>query len=484
MQYVPLLCIIMPVFSAALLVICSCKKEIFRKIIANGGCLITFAAVVSMTWGLKSGGRLGGEISHLASPLIFSFSADLLSYFFALIFSFIFLVVMIYSWGYMKQSHAQIRYFSLLLILESTMLGVVLSSSLVGLFVFFEAMTIAAYLLIIHEEDEMAMFAGAKFLFMTIVAGLAIFFGLVVLQHLAGRLDFLPGGYIEPSSLAMYGLLAFFLGFGIKAGMFPVHIWLPDAHPTAPAPVSAILSGCSIKLGAYGMIRIIYDVFGVETVRALSFDRLLMMLAVATILIGSALALQQDHLKRRLAYSSVTQIGYIILGISLLNSYALFGALFHIFTHAIMKSGLFLCAGAIITQTGKKYISQLSGIGYQMPVVMLSFTVFAMTIVGLPPFIAFTSKWHLAAGALDSGMPILVFLLILSSMLNALYYFPIAIRAFLGPSVISSRNLVMDELPRGMLWTTALLAVLCVVFAFIQPNWPVIMAGRIAASIF
>ena len=486
MQYLPLLSVIIPLIFAVLLVFCRSAQPKLQKILVICGSLLPFMTVMAMFPSLKEGGIAGTGNAAVIFPLSFSFTADPLSIFIAAIFSVCGLIATIYSFGYINHSHAQIRYYIFMLVFQASMLGVVLSGSLLVLFIFFELMTVSAYLLVIHEEDETAMVAGKKFLYMSLAAGLFIFLGLSITYSLAGRLDFISGGYIGASPLAAVALFAFLVGFGVKAGMFPLHIWLPDAHPAAPAPVSALLSGCSIKTGIYGIIRVMHYIYELEAVRAAKLDQVLLVLAVATILLGSALALRQDHLKRRLAYSSVAQIGYVLLGISLLTERAMFGALFHIFSHAVMKSALFLCAGAIITQTGKKYISQLAGIGYQMPVVMLSFTLASITMVGIPPFNAFISKWHLAVASLETGRMALVVVLIVSSLLNALYYFPIVINAFFVKTTKSEgkKSFICDELPAGMIWTTALLAVLCVVFAFIQPNWPVIMAGRIAASIF
>jgi multicomponent Na+:H+ antiporter subunit D len=484
MHYLPTILVLTP-FVFALLAILFNRSELTVKVIAVAGSAVLLPVSLAMLPVVRSGEILGTGTYFLEFPLPVSFQADMLSIFFAVIFTFCYLMSMIYSLGYLGHSHAKGRYFALMLICEGAMLGVIMASSLVGLFLFFELMAVTSYLLVIHEEDETAMFAGAKYFYMTIVAGLCIFFGLVVTYYLAGRLDFVSGGYVPASPLAAYALFAFMIGFGLKAGMFPVHIWLPDAHPAAPAPVSALLSGLMIKTGAYGFIRIIHHVYGLDLVRAVSFDRVLLVLAVVTILLGSAMALQQDHLKRRLAYSSVAQIGYVLLGISLLTERALFGALFHIFSHALMKSALFLCAGAVITQTGKKYTSQMVGIGYQMPVIMLSFTLAAVTMVGIPPFNAFISKWHLAVASLETGQAGLVFILVLSSLLNAMYYFPIIINAFFVENrQVKKTSFIRDELPPSMLWTTALMAVLCVAFAFIQPHWPVEITSRIAASLF
>ncbi len=485
MHYLPAITVITPLISALLIIILCGSREMLARIIVVVGSAVTFLSTLAMYPMIRDGAILGTGTNHFASPLSFFFQADYLSFFMGVIFTFCFLLIIINSLGYLSHSHAKARYLALIIFTEGAMLGVVMSASLIGFLIFFELMTVGAYLLVIHEEDEVAMFAGAKFLYMSLAAGLCIFFGLVVTYFLGGRLDFIPGGYLTVSPLARYAMLAFLLGFGVKAGMFPVHIWLPDAHPAAPAPVSAMLSGLSIKTGAYGLIRVIHDVYGIEVIKAMSLDRMLLVLAVITILIGSALALQEDQLKRRLAYSSVAQIGYILLGISLLTERAMLGTLLHIFSHALMKGTLFLCAGAIITQTGKKYISQMKGIGYEMPVVMLSFTIAAVTIVGIPPFNAFISKWHLALASLETSQAILVVVLMASSLLNALYYFPIISGAFM-PSEEQYRQKIFswDRVPVSMLWTTALMAALCVGFAFARPHWPVLVASRIAALYF
>lgn len=487
MHTLPAVSVMSPfVFSLILLIFCR-RKERAMKVVALLGSAVSFLACAAMIPAFINGETLGTGSKFMSFPLAVSFLADPVGMFFGLIFSVCFLLAMIYSFGYLKSGRAKQRYYTLLLASQGTILGVVLSASLFGLFLFFELMAIVSYLLIIHEEDGNAMYAGAKYLFMTIVAGLSIFFGLVATFYLSGRLDFSAGGYVAPSMTATFALFAFMVGFGLKAGMFPLHIWLPDAHPAAPAPVSALLSGCMIKTGAYGLIRVIYYMYTIEAVKSAHLDSVLLGLAVTTILLGSALALQQDHLKRRLAYSSVAQIGYVLLGIALLSERALFGALFHIFSHAFMKGTLFLCAGAIAMQTGKKYISQMQGIGLQMPVTMLAFSLAAVTMVGIPPFNAFISKWHLAVAALEEGRGILVAVLIASSLLNALYYFPIVVQAFFvkGDGTEAAKaGWWREEIPRGMIWSTALLAILCVAFAFVQPHWPVVLANKITAAVF
>ena len=487
MDLMPVITVAVP-FIAALALLLFCRRETPMKAVTLIGSAISFVASAAMIPALVAGQTLGTGIQYMSFPLPIAFHADGISIFFAVIFSFCFLVAFIYSFGYLAHGHSKLRYYVLLLGVQGSILGVVMAYSLFGLFLFFELMAILSYALVVHEEDSKAMAAGSKYLFMTVVAGLAIFFGLAVTYFIGGRLDYVAGGYVQASPLVSYALFAFLIGFGLKAGMFPLHIWLPDAHPAAPAAVSALLSGCMIKTGAYGFIRVIHYVYTIEAVQSVGFDTVLLWLAVVTILLGSAMALQQDQLKRRLAYSSVAQIGYVLLGIAMLSEQALLGALFHIFSHALMKGTLFLCAGAIITQTGKKYVSEMKGIGYQMPVTMVAFTLAAVTMVGIPPFNGFISKWHLAMASLESGQMFLVAVLISSSLLNALYYFPIIVNAFfpreIEETVKSKTVWLRDEVPRSMVWSTALLAVLCVAFAFIQPHWPVVFASKIAAVIF
>ncbi|MBS3901651.1 MAG: monovalent cation/H+ antiporter subunit D family protein [Dethiobacter sp.] len=486
MDYLPLYSVVIPLLAAGIMLLC-CRSESAVSLLALIGSALSFAASAGMLPALANGQTLGTVQGYLSFPLHIYFRADGVSIFFGVIFSFCFLLAIIYSLGYMRQGRAKLRYYALLLVAQSAILGVVMTSSLVGLFLFFEVLAVVSYLLVIHEEDTVTMSAGAKYLFMTIVAGFAIFFGLVVTYFLAGRLDYLSGGYVAASPLAGAALFAFLIGCGLKAGMFPLHIWLPDAHSAAPAPVSALLSGCMIKTGVYGLIRVLYYVYTPQAIQAVWYDQVLLWLAVATIFLGSALALQQDHLKRRLAYSSVAQIGYVLLGMALMAEQALQGAIFHVFSHALMKGTLFFCAGIIVAQTGKKYVSQLQGIGRQLPVTMLSFALAAVTIVGIPPFNAFFSKWHLASASLAAGKESLVALLIVSSLLNALYYFPIVVNAFFGEETEEEKTRtgrLEAATPRSMVCSTAVLALLCVLFAFVQPHWPMELARRIAAGIF
>lgn len=462
-----------------------------------------FVAIFSMYGMLKDGGVIFGRFYFLALPYSIFFRVDMLSYFLGLLASFLWLLAAIHSIGYMAHEHAHDRYYAFLFIAFGGCLGCIFAGDLLGLFVFFEIMAVSAYVLVAHEEHGYAMFAGAKYLFMSVAAGLAIFFSLIITYYLSGgNISLNHFGLItENSPLAFFAFLGFLLGFGVKAGIFPVHIWLPDAHPAAPSPVSALLSGVMIKVGAYGLIRVFYQVYGFAFLQEVGWNTIALVLSTITILIGSALALMQDDIKRRLAYSSVAQIGYVVLGISMLSELAFIGAIYHIFTHAFMKGALFLIAGALIVQAGERRISRLGGVGRKMPLTMIAFTLCSLSMVGIPPFNGFVSKWQLCLGALEIGQPFFVILLIVSSLLNSAYYFPIVVSAFFaktpqletvaGADAASSTgaehgemHVKWQEAPLNMLIPIMILAIGCIAFVLMPQNWPLEMVKAAVSELF
>lgn len=501
----PALAVLFPIAAGlALYFITNYGNTKLREPLAVAFSGLTLLLVILMYPPIKAGQVLEAGYRLFELPLSITFRVDGIGFFLALLASFLWFLATFYSSRYLAHSHGHDRYYAFLLMVQGGCMGVMLTGDLLGLFLFFEFMAISTYVLIAHEEDAYSLFAGAKYLYMTVAGGLAIFFGLVVTYYLAGDISFAqPDGLIhEPSNLALFAFIGFLIGFGIKAGMFPLHVWLPDAHPAAPAPVSALLSGVMIKTGAYGMIRVFHDIYSPRFFESVNWELIVVILASVTILLGSALAILQDNLKRRLAYSSIAQIGYILLGISLLSERAMAGALYHIFTHAFMKGCLFLCAGAIIVQTGKKNISEMGGIGFKMPLTMLCFTLASLSMVGIPPFNGFISKWQLCLAALELNQPIFVALLIVSSLLNAVYYFPIVIAAFFnrksetessgqaGPGDHAHqegsglRPSLAGEAPLGMLVPTAVLAVGCFIFALTPVNWPFEIVKTVANTLF
>lgn len=393
-------------------------------------------AVAALSTGLVgiAGLLSSGNISILKlpaemPPLGMSFVVDPAGLYFGLIVSAVWFLVSVYCLGYFGHDERAGRFLTASGLSFAGTLGVAFAGDMFTFFLFFELMSLAAYVLIIHDGTREAEGAGFKYLLMTIGGSLGVFLGLISTFHASGTLSFYPG-HLGPLAGGILGLEGYLIGFGVKAGLFPLHIWLPDAHPVAPSPASAILSGLMIKTGAFGLVRVFFNLYGADYLASTGWVVPLLVLSAMTIFLGSAVAIMQEDIKRRLAYSSVAQIGYVLLGLTLLNERALTGALFHIFAHALMKSALFMSAGAVIHETGRRKVQEYAGMGRIMPKTMAGFSVAALSMVGIPPLAGFISKWHLAWGALDASMEWAVVLLLVSSFMNGIYYFPIVISAF------------------------------------------------------
>ncbi len=440
--------IMFPILMTAVIMYGGQHSDKLRNFLSLFTVLITFIGVLLLYPEAVSGRVFEYQLFEVLPGLAVSFRLDILSYCLVIISSFVWLLAAIYSIGYMAKEHSQLRYYAVLIFTLGSCLGIFLAGDFFTLFIFFELMSLIAYVLVIHEETAEALKAGYKYLVVTIIGGLAIFFGVIICFEAAGTVSIGEGPLItEASSLAWMAFFAFLIGFGIKAGMFPLHVWLPDAHPVAPSPASALLSGIMLKTGAYGLLRMVFDVFSPELMQAINLHAVMMVLGIITIILGSAVALTQDDIKRRLAYSSIGQMGYVVLGMTVFNEQVLTGDIFHIFTHAIMKSTLFLAAGAIIWKSGIKKVSGMAGLGRQMPVTFGCFTVAAFAMIGIPPLNGFLSKWSLCLGFLEDGYIFFVVILLLSSMLNAMYYLPIILPAFLGKEEIEKDLHVDDEGP-------------------------------------
>ncbi len=436
--------------------------------------IITFIAVAAMYPQIIRGDILVFELFEIIPEMGFvgTFRVDILSFCLALISSFVWMLATIYSIDYMSHEHAQNRYYPTLIFTLGACLGIFVAGDFFTLFIFFELMSVISYVLVVHEETEEALKAGYKYIIMTIIGGLALLLGVINTFELAGTVSLEHTGMITTASgLAFATFIAYIIGFGMKAGMFPLHVWLPDAHPVAPAPASALLSGIMLKTGAYGLFRVFFNVFNVEFLQETNWIFVVTVLAVITILLGSAVAITQYDLKRRLAYSSIGQMGYVLLGMSLFTEAAILGAIFHIFSHAFMKGCLFICAGAIIVKTGKRDVRELGGIGIKMPVTMIAFTTASLAMIGIPPLNGFLSKWNLALGALDGGAPFYVVVLLISSLMNGLYYLPIIINAFFGEEVLH-QEIKADDVPFKMLLSIVVLAVCCLIFGVSPINLP------------
>jgi multicomponent Na+:H+ antiporter subunit D len=483
-SFLPVWIVMFPMVMTLVIYYVEQHSEKMRNVLAIGTTVITFLSVCLLYPTVMAGNIIELSLFQILPNLDISFRVDILSFSLALLASFIWMLVAIYSLDYMCKEHGCNRYYPVLIITLASCMGIFMAGDLFTLFVFFELMSLISYVLVVHEETIEALRAGYKYLIMTIIGGLALFFGIIITFELGGSVSLSSGAPLitEPTNLAFFAFISFLIGFGMKAGMFPLHVWLPDAHPVAPSPASALLSGIMLKTGAYGLLRVIFHVYGLQFMQETGWTVILAVVAVITILLGSAVAITQEDLKRRLAYSSVGQMGYILLGMSILNEQALIGNIFHIFSHAFMKSTLFLAAGAIILKTGKRNIKDLAGIGKQMPFTMFSFTLAALAMIGIPPFNGFLSKWTLALGAMDAGVPFYVLVLLLSSLLNGLYYLPIIISAFFGGEPGHEHDHVkINEAPYKMLIPIAILAVSTLLFGLLPTNLPFDLS-RVAAE--
>jgi multicomponent Na+:H+ antiporter subunit D len=459
--------------------------EKLRNWVAILACFLSFLLALAMVPPILDGKVLNYVLlSAEVSPLPIEFMADPLGLIVTLGATFAWFLATVYSIQYMKTEHARDRFYFFWLLTAGATFGVFLTRNLFALFLNFEILSLASWVLVIHSETKEAMDAGKKYLFMGIAGGLFLLFGILMTFTQSGSLDLMKTGLLENRGIITQVIFfSYIIGFGVKAGMFPVHVWLPDAHPVAPAPASALLSGVMIKAGAYGIIRTIYNVFGPDLVRELGAHYVLAVLASAGIILGSAVAIPQHNLKRMLAYSSIAMMGYIILGATFMTGRGLQGAVLHLFGHIFMKDTLFLAAGALMFKLEKKKISDYVGIGRKMPITMLCFTFAALSMIGLPPFVGFISKWFLVLGALDiGGLVFIIFVLILlnSSLMNAVYYMPIIISAFFGNH--RDEEVEIDEAPLSMLIPMVLLALGVLIFG-ILPNLPLALIRPAAAAL-
>lgn len=378
---------------------------------------------------------------HLTSDIDIYFHIDALGSFFAVTVTLVWLLTGIFSYEYMKTEGHQKRYFSFYLLSYGALIGLDFAGNLVTMYLFYELMTILSVPLVLHDQSHEAVMAGLKYLIYSLGGAYLALFGLFFLNQYCTTLQFTAGGCLNPERVAGHEnlilLVAFvmLLGFGVKAGMFPGHAWLPTAHPAAPSPASAVLSGIIVKSGVLAIIRVVYYLLGPAFIAGTWVQHAWLILSLITIFMGSLLAYREPLLKKRLAYSTVSQLSYILFGLAMLNGTAAAGSLLHVMVHAVIKTALFLSAGAFISRTGTKEASKLRGIGKRMPVTLWCYTFAALGLTGIPPFGGFVSKWYLAAGALHTGMRIYSWLgpvvLLVSALLTAGYLLPLTLDGFL-----------------------------------------------------
>lgn len=435
LTYVPLYAVLVSLIAVPFILLSSKKPNLreFWTILAG---VIKFLLVLTLLPSALQGNVIELQLIEIAPNLPLVLKADTFGVFFAIIASGLWIFTSFYSIGYMRghKEKKQTRYFASFAVCLSSTIGIAFSGNLLTFIIFYEMLTLATYPLVIHSESKKAIAAGRKYLSYTLTAGLLLIAAAGITYSITGTLDFVPGGIFGEAdlskSMAVVIFLLFLGGVGVKAGIMPLHSWLPSAM-AAPTPVSSLLHAVAVvKSGVFGVIRVVGFIFGPDVMAQFGLNDILMILAGFTIIVASLLAFAQDNLKRRLAYSTVGHLSYIVLGVALLTETGLIGSILHISFHATMKITLFFCAGAIMVNLHKKNISDLNGIAKVMPWTMAAFTIGSMGLAGIPPVNGFVSKWYLAAGALEGGMLVPVIIFVVSGLLNVGYFFPIIHRAY------------------------------------------------------
>ncbi len=493
-----LLAIALPSAAGILLLVCSFMENIRGRMETSVKGLHVYTAVVLILsvavslYAAWTGERTLSLFSLLDGIPVY-FQVDGFGRLLVTVVSITWLAVGSYSFVYMKHEGEEKRYFGLYLLLYGVLAGLVFSGNLVTMYLFYELMTLVSMPMVLHNGSREAIMASLKYLFYSMCGAYGGLFGIVFLYRYCDSLTFTAGGTLDPvaaqghEGILLAAVFVMILGFGAKAGMLPLHSWLPTAHPVAPSPASALLSGNIVKIGALAIIRTVYYIVGPEFIRGTWVQYAWMILTLLTVFMGSLLAYREPVLKKRLAYSTVSQVSYILFGLSLLTPAAVTGALLHMAAHALVKCGLFLTAGVFLYQYGYTRVDQLTGMGKKMPKTLWCYTVFALALIGIPPAGGFISKWYLAEGALQSGIPVFSWLgpvvLLVSALLTAGYLLPVTIKGFFPGEEAASPDMAKKEPSPFMLMPLVILAVLAL-FMGILPNPLIRYVSDIARAVF
>jgi multicomponent Na+:H+ antiporter subunit D len=445
--------------------------------------LVKLVLVIWMTRGL-----VAGEVYAVEFPVVpglgFVLHVDELGLTFAALSSLLWLFTTMYAIGYLEGSPNRRRFFGFFSLCVASTIGISLAGNLFTLLIFYEMLTLSTYPLVAHRGTPQALAAATVYLRYTLSAGLVLMVGMVALHVVAGDLRFgrqevlaLLGSGQEALLIGLFWVLL--LGFGVKAALVPLHGWLPRAM-VAPAPVSALLHAVAVvKAGAFGIVRLVYDIYGIGFSAALGVLDGLVVIASVTIVYGSVRALTQRELKPRLAFSTVSQVSYIVLGIGLFGPLGTIAALAHLLHQGLMKVTLFFCAGNYAEELGIHRIDELDGVGRRMPLSSLAFTIGALGMIGMPPVAGFITKWTLGLGAVQANMPWVIAVLVASTLLNAAYFLPILNRLWFRRGPAQGVGTWPDERAPSRFETSAWLLVPALATALLS-----LLAGMLAGLPF
>lgn len=468
-----LFAILAPLIGAGL-VMATGKRPNLREACSLAAACSLFAITASMIPEVLAGKLLVFTLFELLPGLSFTLRADGLSMIFAVSASLLWVATIFYSAGYMRglKEHAQTRFNTCFALAIFGAMGCAFSDNLLTLYLFYEIVSITTYPLVAHHQDKEGYEGSKKYLiYLTTTAKGLILPAMALLYVLSGTLDFadnISTGILPPDVhngvvTALY--ICCILGFA-KNGIMPLHSWLPSAM-VAPTPVSALLHAVAVvKVGVFSTVRVMLYVFGVDLMDKLNLGMPTAWFVSITILAASVIALSKDNLKARLAYSTVSQLSYIILGVALLTPAAIEGGLVHIANHAFSKITLFFCAGAIFVASGKKNISEMAGLGRAMPFTFGAFAIASLSMIGVPPVAGFVSKWYLLNGAYDAGSVGIIVVLLVSTLLNAAYFVPVVYTAFFGKPASGGATLSFKEAHPAMVVPLCVTAAISVLIGF------------------
>ncbi|MBU0687340.1 MAG: NADH-quinone oxidoreductase subunit M [Candidatus Margulisbacteria bacterium] len=466
MNHAPILIITIPLFGAFLTHLTKYTKiKRGAELVAFICLLLSLLLLLSMGSSILSGEKITYNLGGWRAPLGISLQVDGLSFFFAALTLGIGLAITTYSLGIYIFAR---RYYSLLLIALSGILGIVLTRDIFNLYVFFEIVAVASYVLISYKHKPRTIKASFKYLIMAESSWVLFLLAIAILYGLTGTLNMdsiahqMPTIYQADPKIVIVIFSLMLVAFGIKCGMFPMHTWIPEAHSQAPTPVSGLLSGLILKAGLYAMLRIFFLFWG-ATLFMLSIETVLLYLGLATLLLGAGMALAQNEVKKLLAYSSINQIGFILVGIGIGTELGLTGALFHILNHSIIKTGLFFCAGIIVSQTGFWKISQLRGVSKAMLSMTIAFILLSLAVIGIPPFNGFVSKLLIITATIQTQKYWVAVILFFGILLSAAYYFKVIQSFFAKDEFVTNRDFTPRPVGRFEHVTVYVLVLACLV---------------------
>lgn len=464
------------------------KNESVKTLHIIIGIALSLVVALALTAAWCTDGSL--TLFYLMDKIPVYFHIDALGRLFITVTSIIWLITGFYAFMYMQHEGEEKRFFIFYLLVYVVLIALESAGNLITFYLFYELMTLTSMLLVLHNGSREAIMAALKYLFYSMCGAYLALFGIYFLYQYCDTLTFTAGGTLnmtlasENVGILRVAVFMMLIGFGAKAGMFPLHSWLTAAHPAAPAPASAVLSSIIVKGGVLAVVRSVYYIVGPDFIRGTWVQTAWMILTLLTVFMGSMLAYREQVFKKRLAYSTVSQASYILFGLSLLTTTGMSGALLHFVFHAFIKSALFLTAGIFIYRTGKTKVDSYTGIGKQMKVTLWCYTFASLALIGIPPMSGFVSKWYLAQGALQSDTGLFRLLgpvvLLLSALLTAGYLLPITVKGFLP-----GKDAVIEEKKERIDIMTAALLILTVItiISGIWPNPLIKYVSEIAASL-